>query len=92
MDPLTIASSVVALSGLGVAWRMRRRARRAEAEVNTLRTVLLCQPAGRMALPNQRPWRLAQPGPKQWVNSSPRPRGGIPTQRRPVDPSSRAET
>lgn len=62
MDPLTIASGVAALAGLGAAWRMHRRARRAEAEANTLRSVLLCQRGVRGPLPNQRPWRMAHPG------------------------------
>lgn len=89
MEPLTIASCLVALTGFGAALRMRSRARRAEAEADTLRNVLLYQPAWRVSVPNQRPWRIAQPGPRQWVNSSVRPRANIPSQRRPIDPSPR---
>jgi hypothetical protein len=63
MDPLTIASGVVAIMGLGVAWRMHRRACRAEAEVAILRGVLRAGRAGAALDPptNQRPWRLSQP-------------------------------
>jgi hypothetical protein len=62
MDPVTIASGVVALTGLGVAWRMHRRACRAEAEAATLRGALRAERGGRPPLPNQRPWRLASTG------------------------------
>ncbi|HEU5110307.1 MAG TPA: hypothetical protein VFT95_17335 [Micromonosporaceae bacterium] len=61
MDPLPIASGVVALTGLGVAWRMYRRASRAEAEADSLRGELRAERGGPTSLPNQRPWRLATP-------------------------------
>jgi hypothetical protein len=59
MDPLPIASGVVALTGLGVAWRMYRRASRAEAEADSLRGELRAERGGRSWMPNQRPWRMA---------------------------------
>jgi hypothetical protein len=70
MDPVTIASGVAAVSGLGLAWRMYRRASRAEAEAAHLRGALRrCAPTPtRGPLPNQRPWRLTTGGPR------PRPR------------------
>jgi hypothetical protein len=63
MDPLTIAFSVAAIAGLGVAWRMYRRACRAEAEAAILRGVLRAVRAGGYEPPtNQRPWRMATQG------------------------------
>jgi hypothetical protein len=59
MEPLTIASGVIALTGLGLAWRMHRRASRAEAEAASLRGALRATRGGQAPLPNQRPWRLA---------------------------------
>lgn len=62
MDLVPIASGVIALTGLVLAWRMHRRAARAEAEAASLRGALRAERGGRPALPNQRPWRLAPPG------------------------------
>ena len=59
MDPVPIASGVVALTGLGFAWRMYRRASRAEAEAASLRGELRAERGGQPSLPNQRPWRMA---------------------------------
>jgi len=61
MDPVPLASGVVALTGIGVAWRMYRRASRAEAEADSLRGALRAERGGRSPLPNQRPWRIAAP-------------------------------
>jgi diguanylate cyclase (GGDEF)-like protein len=40
MDPLTVAAGVAAVSGIGSAWRMRRRAVRAEAQAASLSSEL----------------------------------------------------
>jgi hypothetical protein len=65
MDPVPIASGVIALSGLGIAWRMYRRASRAEAEAANLRGALRAERGGQSPLPNQRPWRLAPSTPRR---------------------------
>ena len=64
METLTIASSVLALTGFAVAWWMHRRARRAEAEVAHLRLVLQAERGTTGIEPptNQRPWPTNQPG------------------------------
>lgn len=43
MDPLTLAAGVAAVAGIGGAWRTRRRACRAEAEVASLRRELAAE-------------------------------------------------
>ena len=43
MDPIGLTASVLALCGAAVAWRMRRRAWRAEAEVARLRQELVAE-------------------------------------------------
>ena len=57
MDLLTVASSVAAFTGLGLAWHMHRRACRAEAEAARIRGELSARRTP-ITLPNQRPWRL----------------------------------
>lgn len=70
MDPLTIAAVavVLAITGVAVAWRMHRRASRAEAEIANLRARHERRDLGHELPPNQRPWRLVDSGPRRRAN------------------------